>query len=238
MDKVERLTKENEFSILHSPTKSMKDLKKSNKIAKKLSDAKLQTELEKLRKSGRLQAKYPSIPVLTKEDEKLLEIHSGLKLQIELVPASCFMSNVRSHTTSQQWDAIRFKVYEKAIHKCEICGGVGTKHPVECHEVWIYDDIKLIQHLGRFQSLCPLCHEVKHIGLARMLGNAERARERFRNINDLNSDLADKIRTAVFKQHSIRSRNNWTLNIDEVSKYGINPLELKEINKPKNLPFK
>lgn len=38
--------------------------------------------------------------------------------------------------------------------------------PVECHEVWDYDDDRKIQRLERRVALCPACHEVKHAGLA------------------------------------------------------------------------
>ena len=108
---------------------------------------------------------------LTTKEKKLIKQHASLKLQIELVPGSCWWTNVRSNLTQSQWDKIRKPVYANANFLCEICGERGTKHPVECHEVWIYNDKSLIQKLDHFQSLCPLCHEVKHIGLAELLGN-------------------------------------------------------------------
>ena len=165
---------------------------------------------------------------LTSEEQKLVQQHTSLKLQIELVPGSCWWSNVRSNVTKKQWDNIRNPVYAKANLLCEICGERGTKHPVECHEVWIYDDNNLTQTLGHFQSLCPLCHEVKHIGLAGVLGNGERAANRFKRINQLDEALASKIKSAVFRQWNIRSRQQWTLDIEHLRQHGLNPDELKE----------
>ena len=67
-----------------------------------------------------------------------------IKLTIELVPKTCWFSNVRDHVSVAQWDTIRKQVYVKANYFCQICGSRGTKWPVECHEVWDYDDKKHI----------------------------------------------------------------------------------------------
>jgi len=172
----------------------------------------------------------PTLPwnVLTDEEISLLKLHQTLKLQIELVPDSCWWDNVRSIVTKKQWDNIRKSVYLKANYQCEICGEKGTNHPVECHEVWIYDDTNLIQRLGYFQALCPLCHEVKHMGLAGLRGNRERAFNRFKTINQLDDDTARKIISAVFKQWKIRSLQQWKLDIEHLREYGLNPDELKD----------
>lgn len=139
-----------------------------------------------------------------------------MKLQIELVPSSCFWSNVRSNIKARQWDKIRKQVYQKANFLCEICGGKGTKHPVECHEVWVYEDITLTQRLSHFQALCPLCHEVKHLGFAGIRGNRERVFNRFKVINGLDENIAVEIKNAVFNQWRIRSQQKWDLNIDHL----------------------
>ena len=150
---------------------------------------------------------------LTTNEQKFLQYHHTLKLQIELVPRSCWWSNVRSNVTDKQWDNIRKPVYQKANFLCEICRERGTKYPVECHEVWIYDDTSLTQRLGFFQALCPLCHEVKHIGLAGVRGNGERAFNRFKIINQL-SDSARQIKSAVFTQWGIKNNNNGNLTLN------------------------
>jgi len=79
-------------------------------------------------------------------------------------------SNVRSNVTKEEWDKLRKKSYKKAGYKCEICGDKGTNlgynWPVECHEIWEYDDETHKQILKGLISLCPNCHKVKHVGLA------------------------------------------------------------------------
>lgn len=88
-----------------------------------------------------------------------------MKLTIELVPSTSWFSNLRSLLSSEEWDKIRRGCYKNANYKCEICSGVGPKHPVECHETWEYDEKQGIQKLIGLIALCPSCHEVKHVGL-------------------------------------------------------------------------
>ena len=137
------------------------------------------------------------------------------------MPKSFWYSNVRSNVKASQWDRIRRGSYAKANLHCEICGGQGTKHPVECHEVWIYEEETLTQRLGYFQAICPLCHEVKHIGLAGVRGNGERAANRFREVNNLEETTARKIKSAVFKQWRIRSNQSWKLDVELLKEHGI-----------------
>jgi hypothetical protein len=157
---------------------------------------------------------------LNPEEEHLLLLHQTLKLQIELVPASCFWSNVRNNIEVNQWDQIRKRVYKKANHMCEICGGKGKYHPVECHEVWLYDYSSMTQKLDFFQALCPFCHEVKHIGLAGIRGTGKRAFNHFASFNGLDEVTAGKIEDAVFRQWEIRSDLYWKLDIKHLKEWG------------------
>lgn len=62
------------------------------------------------------------------------------RLTVELVPRTSWYSNVRSNVLPGVWDRLRRPVFGRARSRCEICGGRGPAHPVECHEVWEYDD--------------------------------------------------------------------------------------------------
>jgi len=84
------------------------------------------------------------------------------KLTIELVPKGQWGSNLRSKLPRTEWDRLRKAQYEVAGHICEVCGGVGRRHPVECHEVWEFEEG--VQRLVGLIALCPACHGVKHIG--------------------------------------------------------------------------
>lgn len=104
-------------------------------------------------------------------------------LTIEVVPKSLWAVNLRDKLGPTGWDKIRKACYAKAGYVCEICGGVGPKHPVECHEIWAYDDMKHVQKLAGLIALCPACHEVKHYGRACAVGRAEEAQHHFLEIN-------------------------------------------------------
>src|SRR5574337_1863360 len=91
-----------------------------------------------------------------------------MKLTIELVPQTSWMNNVRAVLTTKRWDILRGIVADQAWNVCEICGGVGPKHPVECHEIWEYDEKNRTQKLAGMIALCPDCHMVKHFGFARV----------------------------------------------------------------------
>lgn len=163
--------------------------------------------------------------ILSDEDEKSLLIQNEeLKLCLEPIPKTCWYSNVRSSLKKSQWDKIRKVVFTKANFLCEICGGQGTLHPVECHEVWVYEDSSSTQRLDYFLSICPLCHEVKHLESAR---NLERAFKRFVEINKLDEITAIALLIAVFKEWQIRSRKTWTLDINHLKDYGIETEGLK-----------
>ena len=142
----------------------------------------------------------------------------NLLLEIELIPATCWWSNVRSNINRIEWDIIRNDVLINKKKKCTICNSEAT----QCHEKFHYDDSNHIQTLIGFEALCHLCHDVKHIGLAGIRGMSERARERFKKINKLSSK---NTKIEINKAISIwikRSKVRWKLNLDYLNKYGIN----------------
>ena len=148
----------------------------------------------------------------------------NLKLTIELVPIPCWWSNVRSNLTSTQWDKLRAGVFKLADNRCEICGGIGTKHPVECHEIWEYDDKMNIQTLKKFISICPLCHQTKHIELTHKLFGREsrdRAYKRFQDINELTNLEAKLFYDYFVQQWRQRSSEQWKLDITLLDNYNI-----------------
>lgn len=139
-----------------------------------------------------------------------------MKLTIELVPRTSWFSNLRSLLSKEEWDVIRKGCYAKAGHVCEICSGVGPKHPVECHEVWEYDEDKGIQKLVSLIALCPSCHEVKHIGLAGINGRREQAVEHFCKVNECTIEIAESHIEQAFSEWHRRSGMDWTLDVSKL----------------------
>ena len=151
-----------------------------------------------------------------------------LKLNIELVPETSFFNNVRSAVSRAQWDIIRKKVYSEAYDICQICGGVGKRHPVECHEIWSYDSPKKLQKLEGMIALCPDCHMVKHIGLAEIQGRGERALQHFMKVNKLKRKEALTEVEKAFMLWSVMSASQWTVDISHLKTYGIDITKLGE----------
>ncbi len=151
----------------------------------------------------------------------------NIKLTIELVPESSFYHNVRSEVSTATWDKIRKFVYKRANYKCEICGGQGDKHPVECHEVWYYYDAglgsKALQRLIKFIALCPKCHQVKHFGLSRIRGLEFKAEEHLKTINNWDNWEARGYIDDCFETWGERSQMEWQVDVRYLDKF------LKEI---------
>lgn len=144
-----------------------------------------------------------------------------LKLPIELVPRTCFESNLRSILPREGWDKLRKISYRDARYRCEICGGRGPKHPVECHEIWAYVDRTHVQRLEGLQSLCPNCHMVKHFGLAMTRGYADVAFGHFCKINKLERDAAEAHITFVFDVWEERSKHEWIQDLSFIKRFGL-----------------
>ena len=144
------------------------------------------------------------------------------KLLVELIPKTCWFSSIRTTVTPKEWDKIRHLSYEAADHKCEICGNIGTKqgykHKVECHEIWEYDDVNHIQKLIGLISLCPKCHQVKHIGRAIAIGKKD---ECYRHLIYVNKWTIEQVQNHVltsFELHKERSKHEWTLDLSLLTK--------------------
>lgn len=157
-----------------------------------------------------------------------MEAGSEPRLTVELVPQTCWFSNVRDQVSPRDWDRIRRQVYESAGRCCEVCGGRGPRHPVECHEVWEYDEAVGVQRLVRMIALCPACHEVKHIGLAGIRGRADLAREHLARVNDWPPEVADRYIQEAFATWRSRSARSWALDISSLAAYGIDPALIAE----------
>lgn len=154
--------------------------------------------------------------------------HSGTTLYTELVPKTCWLSNVRDHLTTKEWSEVKDWCYRRSKYRCEICGetGIGQrsrKWNVEAHEVWHYDDLDKSQTLIGLISLCPSCHECKHYGRALAVGIDARVRYRLKTLNNWSwSEVRTHCEESV-QQYVERSMHQWTLNLDYLKEeFGLN----------------
>jgi hypothetical protein len=165
------------------------------------------------------------------------------KLTVELIPKTCHYSNVRTTVKKKEWDKIRLIVYEKAGHKCEICHQTGLeqgyRHKIECHEIWKYNDTKKIQKLVGLIALCPLCHQVKHIGRASFIGKEKMAFNRLSNINKWDLEQVTQYVAEAYEKNKERSNFDWTLDISLLKKSPYNiVIGLTETRKYEKVKYK
>ena len=141
-----------------------------------------------------------------------------MKLNFELVPDSCWYSNLRSILTPAQWDIVRRDAYARAKGRCMICGEPTTR--LEAHERWEYDEERGIQKLGNVVAVCKSCHEVIHIGRTQLMGNEERASAHFMKVNGCN--YAEYRRALGEANEAHRRRNRvpeWKLDLTYLKKF-------------------
>lgn len=148
------------------------------------------------------------------------------RLTLELVPRPLwYKSNIRTVLPKEDWDLLRRSVYRRANYLCEICGGRGPNHPIECHEVWRYDEAARTQTLERMIGLCPACHGVKHMGRSQVVGRGDEAMAHLAAVNGWPPDLAQRyVGMAVYVWGRRSGLTGWRLlvNWDEISaNYGV-----------------
>lgn len=147
------------------------------------------------------------------------------RLRVELVPSTCWFSNLRSFLSAHRWRNLSREVAELGGDRCEVCRGRGRRHAVECHEVWLYDDDMRVQTLLRLQALCPMCHAIKHFGRAIKQNGQERALYWLAKVNGWDAATTDWYVDAVFRQWAQRSRVEWTLDVTVLGEVYEIPLE-------------
>jgi len=144
------------------------------------------------------------------------------RLTVELVPATCWWSNLRTLLPKREWDRIRHDIYAKAGNRCDICGGSGLRWPVECHERWRYDGATHIQYLDGLIALCPRCHQCKHLGHTQIIGLLDVALDHLARVNGWDADTTDAYVSDAFAQWRERSEHKWTLDATTLAdQYGI-----------------
>lgn len=144
-------------------------------------------------------------------------------LTIEMVPPSSWYNNLRSQLSREQWDTIRKTCYANAGYVCEICGGIGPSHPVECHEIWLYDDESCTQILCGVVALCPQCHAVKHFGLSVNTGKGEECCAHLMKVNGWDLGQLEKYVHEVVQEYEKRKALKWKVDTsfaDELLKGG------------------
>lgn len=141
-----------------------------------------------------------------------------MKLNFELVPDSCWYSNLRSILSPAQWDTVRKEAYSRAQGRCMICGEQASR--LEAHERWGYDEEKRVQKLLDVVAVCRACHEVIHIGRTQLTGGEERACAHFMKVNGCSFWEYRKALGEANADHIRRNKiPEWSLDLTYLKKF-------------------
>lgn len=147
-------------------------------------------------------------------------------LTVELVPLSCWASNARTLVEPADWEKCKRFVRDRSGDRCEICGGVGSKWPVECHEVWRYDLPTETQVLDGLVALCPNCHGAKHFGFSESQGRGGLIMAHISRVNGWEPERTVDYLQECFDLWRQRSLVEWALDLSFLETLGITPISM------------
>jgi hypothetical protein len=141
-------------------------------------------------------------------------------LRVELVPKTSWYGDLHELLDDETWERIGSEVTGRAGGRCEICGGQGPKNrPLECHELWRYDDRVRVQTLVRILALCPDCHTVQHMGFANLHGGGTRARAHLARVNGWSLARTDAHIAEAFRVWARRNKGPWICDLEGLRPY-------------------
>jgi hypothetical protein len=162
----------------------------------------------------------PDVPDLLPGEDRSF----GSGLFVDLVPSSCWFTNVRSCVDQKDWERLRRMIIRRARHRCEVCGASEdrqTSRWLEAHERWAYDEATHVQSLRRLVCLCTNCHTATHFGLAQIKGNEAAALAHLRTVAGMSAREVQNHIDAAFAMWRKRSSVNWTLDLRILTDAGI-----------------
>ncbi|WP_423464241.1 DUF5710 domain-containing protein [Promicromonospora sp. MS192] len=165
-------------------------------------------------------AALPDVPDLLPGENRTL----GSGLFVDLVPATCWFTNVRSCVSPKDWERLRRMITRRAGMRCEICGAAEdrpTRRWLEAHERWVYDDAHGTQTLARLICLCTDCHTVTHFGFAQVRGLEEAAYLHLMAVTGMNQATAYAHVQDAFALWETRSARTWDLDLSLFTDAGV-----------------
>lgn len=161
----------------------------------------------------------PPVDVFPGEDRAC---GSSPKLAVDLVPTTCWYTNVRSCVEPDDWKRISLGVKLRAGRKCELCGTPANREQdihLEAHERFDYVDG--VQVLKRLVCACNRCHHAIHYCRAEALNEEQTAREHLRRVNGWDEATLDQHLREANQRWRERSSKQWELDLSIIESAGI-----------------
>ncbi|KAK9817263.1 hypothetical protein WJX72_011983 [[Myrmecia] bisecta] len=135
-------------------------------------------------------------------------------LTLDALPASlAAAANLSQEVAKDEWDRLRRTTYRNANFRCEITGGAGPDHPVECHERWYLDDVTHTAKLMGLMALAPEVHLAKHADRQKDERRRQAAIWTLQEVNEWNVNEADTYLRYVAAKAAERSQHAWKFDL-------------------------
>lgn len=157
--------------------------------------------------------------ILNGEDREF----GGNLLFVDLIPSTCWFTNVRSCIHPTDWDRVRHYVYDRVNYICECCGSRTRELGIQldAHERWHYDIDTLTQKLMRIVALCKPCHQATHMGFATLKGFGEIAKQHLAQVRGFTDAECEQHITEAYDTWKERNQFEWTLDLSLITDNGI-----------------
>lgn len=152
------------------------------------------------------------------------------KLNIDLLPKGAWGNDFSKTLSKKDWDKIREKCYEKANHKCQICG--YETDDLDAHEVWEFNIKNKTQILIDIIGICGRCHGVVHMRNSQRLGFGENAKRHFMEVNKCDEmTYASHLSQAELEYEERNAVLRWKIKAD-LSRFSNDNIEIKQVKIP------
>lgn len=151
---------------------------------------------------------------------------NNLKLKIELLPKGAWGNDFSRTLSKKDWDLLRKTCYERANHKCSICGHITDE--LDAHEVWDFDMETKTQTLVDIVALCSRCHGVKHLRNSQRLGYSENSKKHFMEVNKCDEfEFANHLTKALLLFEERNKVYRWNI-VADLKKFGGEGIQIKK----------
>ncbi len=150
----------------------------------------------------------------------------GSGLFVDLIPTSCWFTNVRTCVRPADWNRVKTLVVGRTGQRCEACGTAAERaHGLrsEAHERWSYDEASRVQTLRRLVCLCTRCHRATHFGFAEVTKQGPQAHAHLCAVNGWSTADADTHIASAARLWRARSAVAWSLDLSILAAAGVVP---------------
>lgn len=136
------------------------------------------------------------------------------RLYVDLVPQTSWGQNLAQTFKGNDWDMIRYHVYDQYDRRCAICQETGYRGRLDAHERWEYHPLSQLQILVNIEALCPSCHLSTHMGFARVSGREPIAMAHLAFVNRWSMEEVTQHVQQSFHEWARRSQRAWHVRLD------------------------